>query len=82
MTNRVYRNNSRENRGEATASSLSAAEVITTVRRLGYIALKMHEVIMSRLGEGDAGTAERFNDMFKPLAEMLIRFDLEDRDGV
>lgn len=73
--------------------SLDRATVVTTVRRMGFIMVKMHEVIMSSLcRDGKTRLAEQFNDVFKPLADMLLHFELCDtpqretddgeRDGV
>lgn len=59
--------------------TLSRAELITTVRRLGYVCIKVHEIVMGRLTtQGHYELAERFNDIFKPLADMLLAFDLAD----
>jgi len=61
--------------GRGSASSLSASELTTIVRRLGYIACKLHETIMSKLiADGDDVLAEQFNDAFKPVADWLIQF--------
>lgn len=94
---------SKENgRGGSAAESLSQgtlpglldrAVIVTTVRRMGYIAVKMHEVIMGGLvRDGKEALAEQFNDVFKPLADMLLHFELdptverkeskEDSDGL
>lgn len=62
---------------------LSRAELVTTVRRLGYVALRVHEVVMGQLISTDRHElAEQFNDLFKPLADLLIHFELkEDVNG-
>jgi len=67
--------------GRASASSLSASEVRTVVRRLGYVALQVHEVVMSRLTQdSDPRLAEAFNDIFKPIVDMMLHFDFEVDD--
>jgi len=71
----------RERMERASATSLSAAEVITTVRRLGFVALKMHEVIMSRLMRESPALAEEFNDVFKPAVDWLLHFEMSEREG-
>lgn len=59
--------------------ALERATIVTTVRRLGFICIKMHEVIMGRLtSEGEHELAERFNDVFKPLADLLVHFELDE----
>jgi len=70
-----------ERMGRDSASSLSASDLRVIVRRLGYVALKVHETVMSRLRQdSDARLAEAFNDIFKPVVDMLLHFDLEDGD--
>jgi len=60
---------------------LSRAELVTTIRRLGYVALRIHEVVMGRLVEqGSQQMAEHFNDWFKPLADLLVHFEMKDHD--
>jgi len=64
---------------KASETSLSKQELVTTVRRLGYICIKMHEIVMGRLTtQGEHELAERFNDVFKPLADLLVHFELEE----
>lgn len=60
------------------SGELDRATVITVIRRTGYVAAKVHEVIMGRLiSQGEHELAERFNDLYKPLVDMLIHFDLD-----
>jgi len=67
--------------GRASASSLSAAEIRAVARRLGFVALKVHETVMSRLRQdSDQRLAEAFNDVFKPIVDLLLHFDLETSD--
>lgn len=62
-----------------TEGELERATIVTTVRRLGFIMIKMHEVIMGRLiRQEEHELAEQFNDCFKPLADLLIGFSLDD----
>jgi len=57
--------------------SLSASEVVTVVRRLGFVLLKAHEVMQGNLvSHGQYELAERLNDSLKPLADMLAHFEL------
>lgn len=64
--------------GRASASSLSAAELRTIVRRLGFVAHKAHEAAMSNLlRNSDSNLAELFNDAFKPVVDYLLHFELE-----
>jgi len=72
---------SRGENGRDSATSLSAAEIHTTVRRLGFVTLKVHEIIMARLLKEDQALAERFNDVFKPLVDLMLHFNLEDDDN-
>jgi len=61
------------------AGELERATIVTTVRRLGFIMVKMHEVIMGRLiRQQEHEMAEQFNDLFKPLADLLVHFTLDD----
>lgn len=63
----------------ATEGELERATIVTTVRRLGYIMVRMHEVIMGRLiRQEEHELAEQFNDCFKPLADLLVGFSLDD----
>lgn len=62
----------------ASASSLSAAELCTIVRRLGYVAVKAHEACMANLIEaGNEELASAFNDAFKPVCDWLLHFELD-----
>jgi len=64
---------------ETLPGELERATIVTTVRRLGFIMVKMHEVIMGRLvRQQEHELAEQFNDVFKPLADLLVHFDLDD----
>jgi len=59
-------------------ASLSASEVVTVVRRLGFVLMKAHEVMQGNLvSHGQYELAERLNDSLKPLADMLAHFELE-----
>jgi len=61
------------------AGETTRAELVTTVRRLGYIALRIHEVVMGQLTRTERyELAEQFNDLFKPLADLLAHFELEE----
>lgn len=71
---------SRRENGRESATSLSASEIQTIVRRLGFVALKVHEVVMSRLVTEDEGLAELFNDVFKPMVDALVHFDFSDTE--
>lgn len=70
----------REARASAfNASGLSASEVVTIVRRLGFVALKVFETIQGNLvSSGRHQYAEALNDSLKPLVDMLVHFELED----
>lgn len=58
------------------------ATVTTVVRRLGYVAVKVHETVMANLlAEGKEEVAEAFNDVFKPLADAMLNFDIEVAKG-
>lgn len=62
------------------ASSLSASEVVTIVRRLGFVALKVFETIQGNLvSAGRHSYAEALNDSLKPLVDMLVHFELEEQ---
>jgi len=64
---------------DATRTALERATIITTIRRMGFIAIKIHEVVMGRLtSQGEHELAERFNDCFKPVADMLVHFELDE----
>lgn len=74
--------------GGVAARTTDAVTVNTVVRRLGYIAVKVQETVMANLIHGgNAETAEQFNDIFKPLCDALLNFELdvsretEDDDG-
>jgi len=83
---RFYKENGRDRpavesptAGVKAAGELERATIVTTVRRLGFIMVKMHEVIMGRLVRQEQHElAEQFNDLFKPLADLLVHFDLDD----
>lgn len=84
-TNKVYPK--RENRGgrEGTPpfrlpNSFSTTSAVSSVRRLGYVAAKMHESIMSALLNADDASAESFNDAFKPFVDGLLNFDVESEE--
>jgi len=52
------------------------------VRRLGFVAAKMHEAMMaSMLSHGGEDDAEWLNDTFKPMVDALIHFEQEFDDG-
>lgn len=68
--------------GRASASSLSASEINSVVRRIGYVVGTAHEVIMKRLiDDGDAAFAEMVNDALKPVVDFLMHFDVEASNG-
>lgn len=55
----------------------SAATVNTVVRRLGYVGHKAHEALVSSLtASGQYDIAEAFNNAFKPLVDLMMRFDV------
>lgn len=59
---------------------LDRATIITTIRRMGYILVKAHEVIMGKLiAQDEHELAERVNDTLKPLADLLLHFELDDK---
>lgn len=60
---------------------LSAAEVVTTVRRLGFVLVKAFEIMQGNLIRHKSyELAERLNDTLKPLADMLAHFELETEE--
>lgn len=60
------------------AEILTAEQLETTVRRLGFVTVKMHQVMMSNLIAADKHElAEAFNDAFKPVCDWLLNFTLE-----
>lgn len=64
------------------SAGLTSAEVVTVVRRLGYVAAKMHQTMMSNLvASGNESVAEAFNDAFKPVVDWLLHFELEAVDA-
>lgn len=70
-------------RAETTPSpsgaSLSASEIVTVIRRLGYVALTAYDVIQGNLtSRGNYRLAEALGDTLKPLVDMLVHFELED----
>jgi len=68
---------------EHRTGDLSPAELVTIVRRLGYVALRVHEVVMGRLtSQEEYSMAESFNDLFKPLCDLLVHFELEAKKEV
>lgn len=76
----IHRSNSPDRVRARSAVPLSAAALRTVVRRLGLVAIKAHEVLMSRLiEEGQVAMAEALNDAFKPLADALIHFELPEQ---
>lgn len=66
----------------APVGGLVEAQVATTIiRRLGFVACKVHESVMrSLLNKNEQETAERFNDCFKPIVDMLLNFDIVSRE--
>lgn len=51
----------------------TARELTNMVRRLGFVVIKMHEVVLSSLIEHDReGLAEEWNDIVKPVADFLL----------
>lgn len=60
------------------ARVLTAGQLETTVRRLGFVTVKMHQVMMSNLiAAHKHELAEAFNDAFKPVVDWLLNFTLE-----
>jgi len=59
---------------ETVAQTLSAQTATTTIRRLGYIALRVYEVVMDDLIRNDSPAAEEFADEVKPIVDRLIHF--------
>jgi len=58
---------------------LTRAEIVTVVRRLGYVALRVFETIQGNLvSSGRHQYAEALNDSLKPLVDLLVHFELED----
>jgi len=58
---------------------LSRAEIVTVVRRLGYVALRVFETIQGNLvSSGRHQYAEALNDSLKPLVDLLVHFELDD----
>jgi len=58
---------------------LTRAEIVTVVRRLGFVALKVFETIQGNLvSSGRHQYAEALNDSLKPLVDLLVHFELED----
>lgn len=63
--------------GGVAARSADAVTVNTVIRRLGYVAAKVHETVMSNLeGSGEEETAKRFDMIFQPLVQALLGFDV------
>jgi len=61
--------------------SLSASEVVTVVRRLGFVAVKVYETIQGNLtSRGQYQLAETLADTLKPLVDMMLHFELEDAE--
>lgn len=61
---------------------LTPAQLVTVVRRLGFVMSKAHETIMGRLiAQGEHELAERFNDLFKPLVDLVVHFELDELEG-
>lgn len=71
----------RERMESARTSSLSASEIRTVVRRIGFVAQKAHETMMSNLiAAGNDELAENLNDALKPAVDYLLHFEMEDGD--
>lgn len=59
--------------------SLSASEVVTVVRRLGFVALKAYEVMQGNLtSRGNYQLAEALADTLKPVVDMMLHYSLEE----
>lgn len=73
----------KKGRMDAKRTARSESEMVaqTVVRRLGFLALKAHEVIMSRLIEEESPLAVTFQDAFKPLVDAMVHFEIGDDDG-
>lgn len=58
---------------------LSRSEIVTVVRRLGFVALQVFNTIQGNLvSSGRHQYAEALNDSLKPLVDLLVHFELED----
>lgn len=60
-------------------ATLHLSQVNATMRRLGYVASRVHEVIISNLIAADKRElAELYNDIAKPIVDALLHFELEE----
>lgn len=59
-------------------AALGASQINTVVRRLGFVAQKAYETMVSNLiAADDAGLAEALGDAFKPVVDYMIHFDID-----
>lgn len=69
----------RERMERESASSLSASEAQAIVRRFGFVLMKVHEVLVSRaIADDKQQLAELLNDMLKPIADLLVHFEVTE----
>jgi len=61
--------------------NLSASEIVTVVRRLGFVLLRAYEIMQGNLiSAGNHSLAETLGDTLKPLADMLVHFELVEEE--
>jgi len=71
------RQSTRERSSLGASAAAEVAVATTVVRRLGYVAVKAHEALMSNLiHKGCSDVAEAFNDAFKPLVDAMLNFEM------
>jgi len=74
-----FKQGSSRTMGRDSASSLSASQINTIVRRLGHVAHMAYQTMMSRLIDDEqARLAEALSDCLKPCVDYLIHFDLSE----
>lgn len=56
----------------------SERTVQAVMRRLGQVTSIVHREVMAELIKRNDGSAETFNDWFKPVVDRLLHFTLED----
>jgi len=63
--------------GSVRTSPIQTQETVQVVlRRLGFVVLTVHRVVMASLIEaGKAAQAEELNDWMKPLGDMLLNYE-------
>lgn len=68
--------------GRPSASTLSAAQMESVVRRMGFVLSKAHEEMMRNLLQsGQVHLAEDVNDSLKPLVDALLHFEITYAEG-